>query len=79
MASQSISVKGVTKVDWEGEGGDATYEEMQNDVTVMPLSKYKKNIKVQNEIDQVQVQTVLTNQQSRRCQVTLEVCKHEKK
>lgn len=45
MASQSISVKGVTKVDWEGEGGDATYEEMQNDVTVMPLSKYKKKHK----------------------------------
>ena len=49
MASQSISVKGVTKVDWEGEGGDATYEEMQNDVTVMPLSKYKKNIKTSTE------------------------------
>ena len=72
-----------------GEGRDGTYEEMQNDFTEMPsvnfklkpcsLSKYKTQRQLQNELDQVQVQTVPTNQQSRRCQVTLEVCKHEKK
>ena len=37
-----ITVKGVTIVEWEGgRGRDATYEEMQNDLTVMPSVNFK--------------------------------------
>ena len=39
----SITVKGVTIVEWEGwRGRDATYEEMQNDLTVMPFVNFKR-------------------------------------
>ena len=63
----SITVKGVTIVEWEGGEREGCYiwrcdAFCKFQTKILFLSKYKTERQVQNEIDQVEVQTVPTNQ-----------------